>query len=175
MGAECLDRTILLGVVPNRIELEYGWILPGIAIGGRSGRVWSVRSFLEKPTLVQAQAAMDSGALWNTFVLVGKVERLWKLGQAYLPEMMALFERLSDAVGSDREGEVLDSIYASMPTCNFSSDLLQRAPEHIAVATMDDVLWSDWGSPERIVWTLATINGQPAFSLDCLHQARASA
>jgi hypothetical protein len=31
-------------------------------------------------------------------------------------------------IGSDRETEALDSIYASMPIRDFSSDLLQRAP-----------------------------------------------
>jgi mannose-1-phosphate guanylyltransferase len=46
---------------------------------------------------------------------------------------------------------VLDTIYESVPCRNFSSHLLQRIPERLAVMEMWDVLWSDWGNPERIL------------------------
>jgi mannose-1-phosphate guanylyltransferase len=161
--AAYINRVILMGVVPDRLELEYGWIHPGSVISDSGRSVWSVRSFIEKPTLPEARAAMDVGALWNTFVLIAKAEKLWELGWSYLPKMMPLFERLTDAIGSDSEPEVIRSIYASMPILNFSSELLQRAAEHVAVVKLTDIFWSDWGSPERIVRTLGRIHGKSAF------------
>jgi mannose-1-phosphate guanylyltransferase len=74
------DHIVLLGVVPDRLELEYGWIIPDSIHAKNRPRTYSVRSFVEKPTMEEAKAALNSGALWNTFVLVGSVERLWQLG-----------------------------------------------------------------------------------------------
>ncbi len=55
-----------------------------------------------------------------------------------------------------------------MPAKNFSSDLLQRVPEQLAVVELTGVLWSDWGKPERIAETLRRIDRRPAFPLTCL-------
>jgi hypothetical protein len=107
---------------------------------------------------------MEVGALWNAFVLVGKAEKLWELGWNYLPKMMPFFERLCDAIGSDSEREVIRSINKNMPILNFSSDLLQRAADHVAVVKLEDIFWSDWGSPERIVHSLDRIHSQSALA-----------
>jgi mannose-1-phosphate guanylyltransferase len=82
--------------------------------------------------------------------------------------MMPLFERLSQAIGGPEEGRALEAIYRDMPAKNFSSDLLQRVPEKLAVAELTGVLWSDWGKPARITEALRRIDRQPAFPLTCL-------
>ncbi len=152
-----VGRLILLGVVPDRLELEYGWIVPGPIIPGCWPGLYSVRSFVEKPTLAEAEAAMHSGALWNTLVLIGKVEHLWNVGWRYLPELMPGFERLGEAIGSIHEDEVIRSIYSNMPIKNFSSDLLRPGVEHLAVVKIENVDWSDWGNRERILASLQGI------------------
>ncbi len=162
-------RLVLLGVQPDRLELEYGWIQPVPTIHpSTSCHLRSVQAFLEKPDFVQANQAMAAGALWNTLILAAKLQKLWELGWYYFPEMMLLFERLCEAIGSPTECEVLDAIYRVMPAKNFSSGLLQQVPEHIAMIQMTGVLWSDWGKPERIVETLRKIGKEPAFPLGFL-------
>ena len=163
------DRVVILGVPPDRLELDYGWIQPGQSIANMPGEpVQAVDSFLEKPSAAQADAAIRTGALWNTLVFAANVERLWTLGWQCLPNMMPYFERLSQAIGRPDEGRALDAIYRDMPTKNFSSDLLQRVPEKLAVVELTGVLWSDWGKPERITETLRRIDRRPAFPLTCL-------
>jgi mannose-1-phosphate guanylyltransferase len=164
------NRLVLLGVAPDRLELEYGWIQPGeqLARSVRGNQVQAVRTFLEKPSVAQANAALAAGALWNMLVLAAKVDTLWQLGWRCFPEMMPLFEYLGRAIGTTEEGRVLEAIYREMPVRNFSSDLLQRVPEQVAVIELSQVLWSDWGKPERIVETLRRIGRQPAFPLACL-------
>jgi mannose-1-phosphate guanylyltransferase len=54
-----------------------------------------------------------------------------------------------------------------MPAKNFSTDLLQRVPEQLAVVELTGVLWSDWGKPERIAETLRRIDRRPAVPLAC--------
>ena len=166
------DRVLLLGVMPDRLELDYGWILPGapVSVGALDATVQTVRAFLEKPSAAQADVALSAGALWNTFVMVSKVSTLWALGTKYFPDILQPFERLERAIGSPREGHVLDAIYQSMPKKNFSSDLLQRVPDCVAVMELTGVLWSDWGKPERIVETLRRIARTPAFPSACLDQ-----
>jgi mannose-1-phosphate guanylyltransferase len=164
------DRIILLGVKPDRLEFEYGWMQPGPLLMEElpGHEVRAVQSFVEKPGAQQADELMRAGSFWNTLVFAAKVECLWRLGRQCFPDMMARFERLQAAIGRPEESAVLEEIYEGMPARNFSSGLLQRIPESAAILEVPGVLWSDWGKPERIAETLRRINRAPAFPLDCL-------
>jgi len=162
-------RAVLRGAKPENLELEYGWIKPGRFVGwtGKAA-VRAVDTFLEKPDEAAAREAMLTGSLWNTMVVAAKGKELWNLGRKCVPEMMPLFERLKTTIDTTEELNVLDEIYETMPRRNFSSDILQDAPERLAVMELKDVLWSDWGNAERIVSGLETIGNWPAFSQDPL-------
>jgi mannose-1-phosphate guanylyltransferase len=163
------EDLVLLGVVPDNPEPDYGWIIPGTDLGWVYGRrVARVQSFLEKPGAVRAQAAMESGGLWNTLVFAVKVETIWRMGLNCFPEMMPLFEQLERAIGTPAEGTLLDAIYRIMPVRNLSAGLLARVVEHVAVIELDGVFWSDWGRPERIADTLRRMDKTPAFPWACL-------
>lgn len=160
------DHIILLGVPPDKVDLEYGWIQQGPHLGWIAGhRVRAVRKFIEKPSFDQANAAMANSALWNTLVLAAKVELLWAMGWRCFPGMMQLFEEYGKAIGTSEEEALLEAIYEMMPVWNFSFHLLQRTPGQIAVIELNDVLWSDWGKSERIVETLCRIGKCPAFPM----------
>jgi mannose-1-phosphate guanylyltransferase len=163
------DRLVVLGVAPDRLELDCVWIQPGEILSTPGGHpIRPVQSFLERPTAVQADAALSSGALWSTQIVAARVDTLWEVGWHCCPEIMANFERLQHAIGTAQEGQVLDAIYREMPSASFSSDILQRIPERLTVLEMNGVLWSDWSRPERIASTLRWIGRQPMFPLDCL-------
>jgi mannose-1-phosphate guanylyltransferase len=170
VAAEAMpDRLLLLGVQPDRLETEYGWIQRGAQLNGTSTQpIHAVSSFVEKPGVAQADAALRAGGLWNTLVLTATVDTLWKAGWACFPDLMVLFERLCAAWGTPDEAGVLEDIYREMPQYNFSSHLLQRVPERVAVMELTGVLWSDWGKPERIAESIRRIGKIPAFPLDCL-------
>lgn len=157
---------LLLGAQAEELELEYGWIWPGQPVW-RSGEqsVLAVNHFLEKPSRPDAEKALACGGLWNTLILVAKMDTLWKLGWRYSPNIMKHFERLLYSIGTARESEELRAIYEVMPTRNFSSDFLTRAVGRIGVLPMRDVLWSDWGRKERILKTLDWIGKRPNFPM----------
>ncbi|MBP1623831.1 MAG: putative Mannose-1-phosphate guanylyltransferase [Acidobacteria bacterium] len=162
-------KLILLGVTPDGLELDYGWILPGQDLCYLDGCcVRAVEGFCEKPGFEEAKAVLDAGGLWNTLIFAAKVETLWKMGWRYVPEIMPQFEDLCSCIDALGQPWLLDEIYSGMPKRNFSSDLLTRAIADIAVVQMDGVRWSDWGRPERIVSTLSEMGKQPAFPLQCL-------
>ncbi len=155
---ELTDKVVLLAVRPEGPEPEYGWIKPDHEVACFGPRpVRAVKTFLEKPEPALAQLAYASGALWNTFLMAGKVDKFWNLGLRRLPKMMALFERLAEVIDTPKEAEVLRTIYERMPHLNFSRDLLASVPRETAVMEMKGLWWSDWGSPERIVDTLTRL------------------
>lgn len=167
-------RITLLAVTPDRPEIEYGWIEPGGPLISTAGsQVRAVRQFLEKPDEARAADAMAAGALWNTLVMAARLETLWMLGWRCFPEMMPLFERVERTVHLAGDLPTLDLVYAWMPIRNFSSGLLARAPEHVAVIEAEGILWSDWGRAERIVDTLSRLGKQAAFPLHLLAGAPA--
>jgi len=158
------DRIILLGAAPDRPEQDYGWIQPGAELGWTNGcPVRAVQSFVEKPCASRARQAMADGALWNTLVFVARVETLCNLGWRCFPPLIYRFERLKAAIGSGLEEQVLDEIYRSMPAHNFSSQLLARVTDQVAVMELRDVVWCDWGRPDRIADALRALGKQPAF------------
>jgi mannose-1-phosphate guanylyltransferase len=85
--------------------------------------------------------------------------------------MVALFERLGDAIDTPKEPEILRAIYERMPRLNFSRDLLAHVPGDTAVMQMQGVWWSDWGSPDRIVQTLTRLGAGPALIAEQLRAA----
>ncbi|MDH4187068.1 MAG: sugar phosphate nucleotidyltransferase [Nitrospira sp.] len=160
------DRLVLLGMKPDGKELEYGHIRQDRHLGRYGAHeLWTVGRFIEKPG---AQMARDLGddVLWNTMVIVAKVETLWSLGLKVLPSMMRLFETFQPAVGAANEWSVLDRLYTGMPARNFSSDLLEQVPHKVSVLEVGGVRWSDWGRAERIAESLSQIGKDPVFPVE---------
>ncbi len=159
------DHVLLLGVRPTHLELDYGWVNASGILGWSGGScVRQVVSFLEKPTQLEALEAMANGALWDTFVIVAKVATLWKLGWQCIPAIMERFERLGKTIDTVHERQTLHRLYQKMPHMNFSSEVLQKIPERLGVIELEEVLWSDWGRPERIRESLEILGKKPAFS-----------
>ncbi|MEO8327699.1 MAG: sugar phosphate nucleotidyltransferase [Nitrospirota bacterium] len=162
-------RPILLAAPADRLEVEYGWILPDDVHSVVDGyRLCTVDKFLEKPNVIQARQALAANGMWNMLVLVTKIETIWSLGWEFFPEIMVLFERLEKVIGTPEECTVLNAIYGVMPNKDFSFDLLQHVPRRMMALELNGVLWSDWGQPDRIEKTLAQLDKKPAFSMDSL-------
>jgi mannose-1-phosphate guanylyltransferase len=160
------ERFIVLGMPPDRLELDYGWILPGDKIDGCEGyQLRAVKTFVRSPTVAQADAALAGGGLWNTSVIAAKAETLWHLGWQCFPDLMPRFERLGRSIGTSEEAQILEEIYYDIPAHDLVPELLQRMPDRAAVIELHGVLWSDWGTPTRIIDSLRRIGREPAFPL----------
>ncbi len=158
----CHGLHVLLGADPDRPEAGYGWIEVGENIGLQQGEeLYRVRKFVEKPNIEVSEALYLKRCLWNTLVLVGRVETLLELFQELIPEVFGPFQRIRRALGSAREEEAVREVYARLPTENFSRAILQRSPQHLGVLRMEGVYWSDWGEEERIQSDLARFRPRP--------------
>jgi mannose-1-phosphate guanylyltransferase len=169
------DHLILLGVRPSHLELDYGWITVGSILGWSEGEcIHRIQSFVEKPDAVDGIRLMSEGALWNTLIVVAKVETLWKAGWLCFPEIMERFEQLRRNIGTPSEKTTLESIYHDMPSRNFSRRVLQPLAGRLGVMELNGVVWSDWGRPERIVETLRFMGKTPAFPMEAFREPAVS-
>lgn len=152
------ETVMLLGITPTAPETEYGWIEPQPSILGSAERsITRVRKFWEKPSLHLATSLLEGGCLWNSFVMVGRVDALLKMTRAALPQMYAAFAALEPKFQMRSESRMLADLYERIEETNFSHQVLAVRPEDLMVMRVGDVGWSDLGEPNRVLSTLARI------------------
>lgn len=169
------DKIILVGAIPDRAETEYGWIEPGgTGIKRSEARPFiplNVIRFREKPGKSEARMLLGQGCLWNTMVIVVKAKSLWALARRFLSEMMYEFDALLVLLRAVRAGRLepgyesraLASVYTHLAPADFSRDFLQHSTEKAMVMPMEGVAWCDWGCPQRVVASLASMGRHPLF------------
>jgi mannose-1-phosphate guanylyltransferase len=152
------DKIAILGIVPDRPETGYGYILPAGGVKSRS-KAYYVEAFTEKPSQSAAEAIIKEGGLWNTFVMVFRISRMLELLRELVPEE---FEILSQARTSPAKA---DEIYQSLRSWNLSTQVLARIPQHLVVHRVANVRWSDWGTRELVERTYRALNLAPFWNL----------
>jgi mannose-1-phosphate guanylyltransferase len=151
----------LLGIQPEGPEVEYGWIEPETSLFAQMPRSISrVRRFWEKPNLHLANALMNQGCLWNSFVMVGRVDSFLKMTQRALPALYESFSAIAPTFGTESEAKALNNLYSWIPSSNFSQEVLSQRPDDLAVMQVSDVGWSDLGEPKRVFSALQRIGMQ---------------
>jgi mannose-1-phosphate guanylyltransferase len=141
------ERVVMLGISPDAPDTQYGWIVPDDADVDGFARV---ASFVEKPALSEAEALLDGGGVWNSFLLVAHARALVTLYEKRLPALLAA---LREAVA----GRDLAAVYASLPVIDFSKDVLEGSEDDLRLLPVPSCGWSDLGTPERLVQCLATL------------------
>lgn len=138
----------LLGIAPDRPEVDLGWIVPQGPIGGG---LEGVARFVEKPGLLAAEALFRAGALWNALVVTGRLRDLWALVADHLPEEAAAFD-------AAERFAAIDALYRNARPTDLSRAVLEKA-RGLQVARVAGSGWADWGTPERV---LDSLDGTPA-------------
>ena len=158
------EMVTLLGITPTTPETEYGWIEPHPSILSNAQRsITRVRKFWEKPSLNLATSLMERGCLWNSFVMVGRVDALLKMTRAAMPDLYAAFDGIASTFRTEAERYALAELYSQIEDSNFSQQVLEERPEDLMVMRVGDVGWSDLGEPNRVLSTLARLGVQAHF------------
>jgi mannose-1-phosphate guanylyltransferase len=159
------DRLVLLGAQPTSPEVEYGWIEPDETLGELStGPIRAVRQFWEKPAVARARVCLTAGHLWNTSVMVAKVATLLQAGWQALPGLSDRLARIEPFVGTEEEADAVRQAYELMPKANFSRTVLETCPEMLAVSRLPRIVWSDLGSPSRVMEALTRMRIRPEWA-----------
>lgn len=152
------SRIVLLAMEAETAEEEYGYVVPS----GHGGEInlhgtRRVARFVEKPNKHIAHELVNSGALWNTMVMVFRAKTLLQMIQIIDGNTHEQFARILKAIGTGDEQQTTDEVYRTLQPINFSKGILQKVakmyPEAISVLPVLQVYWSDWGSPQRLLAT----------------------
>jgi mannose-1-phosphate guanylyltransferase len=144
------EVTILLGVEPTGPDTQYGWIEPGEFLANECEPVRQIRRFCEKPPLPIAERLMDSGWLWNCFVIVARLSTFLGLFLIATPELHGAFRRVEEELGSPSEESQVLQLYEDISTSNFSAEVLSKCSFNLAVLRVNGVKWEDLGDPRRL-------------------------
>lgn len=100
--AERHDVLVTVGVVPTRVDIAYGYIIPGDPMSGGARRV---ARFVEKPDAGRAAELIKAGALWNSGLFAWTAARFFAetdaLAKEIAPHTAAL--KRGDAVAFFRD------------------------------------------------------------------------
>jgi len=144
------DSVILVGANPDGPEVQYGWIEVGESAQRRPDS-FRVRGFHEKPSLPFAQVLLERGALWNTFVMVGRVLAFLEMICSAMPGIVRAFQRALALSTPNQELRIDDSLYAGIALSDFSRQVLAMEAQRLIVQRLGPVIWNDLGDCDRAV------------------------
>jgi mannose-1-phosphate guanylyltransferase len=152
---------LLLGVELDHPEADYGWIETSMKIAEIDGcEIFRVKRFLEKPDAKKASVLQKNHSLCNTMVLAGLASTVIRKFRLTTPAVFQAFKRIDAELLSPREGQVVEEVYADLPSVDFSNAILQHDPRGLAVLRVHDVYWNDWGNAGRIEADLARLESK---------------
>jgi mannose-1-phosphate guanylyltransferase len=156
--SDCPDKIGVLGVVPDRPETGYGYIIPAEPVRTQ-GKAYAVAAFTEKPNSQIAQDIVARGGLWNTFVMIFRISRMLELLQQTVPQEFGKLLILRNYPENAVE------LYRAITPWNFSTHVLARIPQHLIVFRVGNVSWSDWGTRESIERTYKALKLVPFWTI----------
>ena len=143
---------VLLGMSPESVNADYGWIVPAPG----TSAVRAVQTFVEKPTPSAASILLTEGGIWNSFLFAARGRTLLDLVERVAP---GVAHAIDDALRLG--GDTLDRVYSTLPTVDLSRDVFARVPRALRVVQVPPCGWTDLGTPQRVVECL-TQRGQAA-------------
>jgi len=142
------DSIVLLGAQPRGAEVDLGWLDLGRSAGEN---LFRVRGFEEKPSHEAAERLLRSGALWNTFVMVGTTMALLWMALVTLPELVTTLDESLPLLGQNGELRVPSSLYDAIPRTDFSSQVLVPNAHRLLALRLQQLDWYDLGLPDRVI------------------------
>ena len=147
-------RIVPLAMRPAEPDTDYGWIERAESLESQgSETVWRVRQFVEKPSSDTARSCFARGHLWNTFVIMGRTETFINAARLCAPEFHAALSDAARHAGTEGEREAIEAAYRSLPAKSFSDAILAAPFPRLATSCLPPILWSDLGTPERLLRT----------------------
>jgi mannose-1-phosphate guanylyltransferase len=144
------DTVVLLGIKATHPETGYGWIEPSEPLQAiERGMIFAVRGFWEKPSQATAVALMRRGCLWNSFIMVGRLEAFREFLQRAVPYLLHSFDSIAPALFTPREESRVADLYRGISSSSFAKDVLSTHSGRLAVVFNKALEWVDVGEVDR--------------------------
>lgn len=140
--AEETDKLVTIGIKPTFPCTGYGYIR-NIDAKGTDYR--QVLDFVEKPDLETAQDYLASGEYaWNSGMFIWKASTILGYFERLLPDIYSYLVKIGNAMGTDKEMEVIEELYPSIPKISIDYGIMERAEGVLMLE--GDFGWNDVGS-----------------------------
>jgi len=147
------DEVLLLGIEPEAVDPDLGYIVPGAS--DRRG-AFEVAQFVEKPTPTLARALLERGAVWNSFILAARAEALMRLYERRYPEIvLEMRTAVQRELRTSSNGCAIGELYQRLPEIDFSRHVLEGQEAVLRVVPVPQCGWSDLGTLQRVASCLA--------------------
>lgn len=146
--AKSSGNLVTLGIKPSRPDTGYGYIQFKDAPAAAEKNVKKVKTFTEKPDIELAREFIHSGDFyWNSGIFIWTLDAILKAFADFLPETDELFQNIELNLGTPKEQESIESVYAVCESISIDYGILEKAKNVNVV--LSDFGWSDlgtWGS-----------------------------
>lgn len=161
-------RVVLLGVHSDHSVGRHGWLRTTRQLGWASGLPVhaieiSQTSTFPAITTMENPSIPPASILFNSGIVLAKTEILWNQCQELFPEIIQNLETLGSLTGRPEKQNQKALAFQEIPPGCFWKDFLSKMPNHLAMAEIKGVTWSDWEDPGHIADTLSLHGRQPTF------------
>ncbi len=144
--AEIEDKLITVGISPTYPATGYGYIKFD---KDEASVAKKVIEFKEKPDLETAKEYLASGDYaWNSGMFIWKASTILKKFQELLPDVYACIEKIGDAMGTQVETDVIETVYPTIPKISVDYGIMERSSDVLVIS--GDFGWNDVGSWENM-------------------------
>jgi hypothetical protein len=81
-----------------------------------------------------------------------------------LPELSDRLAHIEPFADTPEEPDAVRQAYELIPKANFSRAVLETCPEALAVSRLPRIVWSDLGSPHRVMEALTRMRIRPEWA-----------
>ncbi len=145
-SAESPGTLVTIGITPTSPATGYGYLEQGdcVATEGNLG-ISQVKTIREKPDLDTARDFLARGGfVWNSGMFVWKASTILAEIARHLPEINHGLLQIGEALGTDNEEDVIETIYPLLPSVSIDYGVMEKAENVLVIPA--DFGWSDLGS-----------------------------
>jgi mannose-1-phosphate guanylyltransferase len=139
-------HVVTIGIRPTGPETGYGYIESGDLFAKVDDHeAFRVKRFVEKPNLETAEVYLAAGNyFWNSGMFVWSIPTVLRLFEQHLPDTYARLMRISAAIGTPNEEEIIDSEYKQMQRISVDFGIMEKLDDLLVIP--GDFEWNDIGS-----------------------------
>ncbi len=136
------DKLVTIGIKPTFPSTGYGYIRCNKE---QKAEYYPVMEFVEKPDLEHAKEYLATGQYaWNSGMFVWKASTILSLFETLLPDIYSELLKIGEAMGTQREMDVLEEVYPNIPKISIDYGIMERAKGVLMLE--GDFGWNDVGS-----------------------------
>jgi mannose-1-phosphate guanylyltransferase len=132
--------------------------------------MFEVSRFWEKSNLSLASSLMERGCLWNSFLMVGRIDAYLGLIRRALPGLLESFESIRPSLFTEQGPGALAHLYSGIHASSFSDEVLAKSPNDLAVLSSPNLGWTDLGETSRVLSLLGENGIRAEWALACAEE-----